>query len=164
MFSSVFKKSRIGGGQGLGGRRFTQGGRRTVVIGRTFRRDYSSLEGARGPPPTAFSLLTHSRLEGDEKSQRAPSAPIEGAWPSAPLPTPLPMIVISSKDEVLSPHPQQVLDRVLQEVALPLDRNMSKHKVERTVSSDPSLPATPMSNLPFDMVHTPPGDGCTKLQ
>ena len=37
--SSVFRKSREGGGgQGLGGRR-------TVVIGWTFRREFSSLEG-----------------------------------------------------------------------------------------------------------------------
>ena len=42
--SSVFRKSR-GGGGGLGGRHFTQGGRRTEVIGGTFRRDFSSLEG-----------------------------------------------------------------------------------------------------------------------
>ena len=33
------------GGQGLRGRHFTQGGRCTVVIGGTFRRDFSSLGG-----------------------------------------------------------------------------------------------------------------------
>ena len=35
-----------GGGQGLGGRHFTQGGCPTVVIGGTFRRNFSLLEGA----------------------------------------------------------------------------------------------------------------------
>ena len=67
------------GGQGLGGRHFTQqGGRSTVVIGGTFRRDFSSLEGTLGWPPTTFSLQTHLRLEGAEQLQRAPSAPKGG--------------------------------------------------------------------------------------
>ena len=38
------------GGKGPGGRHFTQGGRSTVVIGGTLRRNFLLLEGARGRP------------------------------------------------------------------------------------------------------------------
>ena len=101
--SSVFTKSR--GGQGLGGRHFTQGGRPTVVIaiggtfrgkfsslegawgrlrrpqagkapGGTFRRDFLSLEGALRRPPTTFSCKTFA-IWGRRTIAR-------GVWPSVP--------------------------------------------------------------------------------
>ena len=128
--SGVFRKSR--GGQGLGGCHFTQGGRRTVVIGGTFRRDFSSLEGAWGRLQTIFSLLTHggtfrrdfSTLEGASvaslsphlhfpckhiRDWRAPNNHKEslrrprGAWPSAPLPTPLANAFVCPAGGVFSP-------------------------------------------------------------
>ena len=42
---AAYLQNRVGGGQELGGRHFTQGGRPEVVIGGTFRRNFSSLEG-----------------------------------------------------------------------------------------------------------------------
>ena len=85
--SSVFRKSRRGGGQGLGGRYFTQGGRLTVVIGETFRRDFSSLEDALRRCPTTFFPVNTFAIGGRRTVARAPSAPKGGGWPSGPLPT-----------------------------------------------------------------------------
>ena len=75
--NSVFKKSRRGGGQGLGGRHFTQGGRRTVVIGGTFGRNFSSLEGALKYifPVKIFAIGGRRTIE---KGRRG------GPWTSAP--------------------------------------------------------------------------------
>ena len=44
--AAAYLENREGGVSRLGGRHFTQGGRRTVVIGGTFQSDFSSLEGA----------------------------------------------------------------------------------------------------------------------
>ena len=42
--AAYLENREVRGEQGLGVRNFTQGGRRTVVFGGTFRRDFSSLE------------------------------------------------------------------------------------------------------------------------
>ena len=41
-FAAAYLENHEGGGQGLGGRHFNQGGRPTVVIGVTFQRDFSA--------------------------------------------------------------------------------------------------------------------------
>ena len=61
--SSVFRKSQRGG-QGLGGCHFTQSGRRTVVIGGTFRNNFSVLrapEGALSPEKGFIVVVGHLR-------------------------------------------------------------------------------------------------------
>ena len=47
--TAAYLENREGGGQGIGGRHFTQGGRSTVVIGGTFRRNFFGPEGALRP-------------------------------------------------------------------------------------------------------------------
>ena len=65
------------GGQGLRGQGL--GGRRTVVIGGTFRRDLSSLKGVLSPQaPSNYIFRYTFGLECAEQSLRAASAPKGG--------------------------------------------------------------------------------------
>ena len=99
---SVFGKSRRGGGQGPGGRHFTQGGRRTVVIGGTFRRNFSGLRAPSALRPekglivvgVSCKNILNWRVPNNRKGRLR--RPRGSHGPVAPLPTSLQMYTFTS--------------------------------------------------------------------
>ena len=100
-YSSVFEKSRRGG-QGLGARHFTQGGRRTVVIGGTFRRNFSGLRAPSALRPekglivvgVSCKNILNWRVPNNRKGRLR--RPRGSHGPVAPLPTSLQMYTFTS--------------------------------------------------------------------